>query len=195
MGQKAILTTWEAGRYCNVSPYTVRYWVRTGQLQAYTTPGGHRRIRRQDLDAFLVSHGMPLPSGFHEGRKRVLILGAGAGPLAQHMESWSEALEVQVAPSAFDAGLMLVTFDPHLFLVDLDASAWDGLAICRTVHSTSKTAHIQLVGLVRKATVEEAEAAQRAGILSCFAKPVDGAELRRFLRKLFPYSPWVPATR
>lgn len=194
MGQKAILTTWEAGRYCNVSPYTVRYWVRTGQLPAYATPGGHRRIRRQDLDAFLVSHGMPLPSGFHEGRKRVLILGAGLGSLALQMESWSEALEVQVAPSPFDAGLMLVTYDPHLFIVDLDARDWDGLAVCRGVHATPQTAHIQLVGLVRKATVEEAEAAQRAGVLACFAKPVDELELRRFFRKLFPYSPWAPAT-
>lgn len=193
MGQKAILTTWEAGRYCNVSPYTVRYWVRTGQLQAYTTPGGHRRIRRQDLDAFLVSHGMPLPSGFHEGRKRVLFLGAGLAGLARLVESWSEGLEAQVAPSAFDAGLMLTTYDPHLFVVDLDSEAWDGLAVCRGVHGTPQTAHIQLAGLVRKATVEAAEAAQHAGVLACFSKPLDEGEMKRFLRKLFPYAPWAPA--
>ena len=194
MAQKSILTTWEAGRYCNVSPYTVRYWVRTGKLQAYTTPGGHRRIRRQDLDAFLVSHGMPLPSGFHEGKKRVLLLCSGSAPLAKEMESWSEALEVQAATSAFEAGLMLATYDPQLFFVDLEGEGWDGLAVCARVHSTPQTAHVQLAALSRRTSVEQAEAAQNAGVLACFTKPVDREEVRGFLRKLFPYCPWTPST-
>ncbi len=192
MGHKSILTTWEAGRYCGVSPYTVRHWVQTGKLRAYTTPGGHRRIRRQDMDAFLLAHGMPLPAEFREGARRVLLLVEEGSGLAKDMEGWSEALDVRVAASAFDAGLALGTFDPHLFMVDLDASAWDGLEVCRRVHATPSTAHVLLAGISKEASVEVLEAGEEAGVLHCFAKPLDLEEVRRFFRRLFPYAPWIP---
>lgn len=187
MTQKSILTTWEAGRYCGVSPYTVRYWVRAGRLQAYTTPGGHRRIRRQDLDAFLLAHGMPLPSDFQSGSKRVLLLISEPEPLLREMEGWSGAFEFRAAPSPFDAGLLLATYDPHLFLVDLDSRGWDGIAICRRIHETPATAHIQLAAALKETTVELLEGAQAAGVLKCFTKPLDSKEIRRLLRELFPY--------
>ncbi len=190
MGHKAILTTWEAGRYCGVSPYTVRNWIRAGRLPAYTTPGGHRRIRRQDLDSFLLSHGMPLPSDFKEGNRRVLLLLSDGAAVAGEMESWSHALDVRSAPSAFAAGVDLLAFDPHLLVVDLDEKAWDGLGICRRVHETPEAAHIQLAAVCRAVSVDVLEAAEKAGALACFARPLDMDEVRRFLRRLFPYCPW-----
>jgi len=187
MAQKSILTTWQAGRYCGVSPYTVRYWIRAGRLQAYATPGGHRRIRRQDLDAFLLAHGMPLPSDFQSGSKRVLLLLPEPEPLIRDLEGWSGAFEFRAAPSPFDAGLLLATYDPHLFLVDLDHRGWDGMAICRRVHETPATAHIQLAATAKDLTVDLLEAAQATGVLECFTKPLDPKDIRRLLRTLFPH--------
>lgn len=191
MAHKPVLTTWEAGRYCGVSPYTVRNWIRAGRLPAYTTPGGHRRIRRQDLDAFLLGHGMPLPVDFKEGNRRVLLLLSDGAGVAGEMGSWSHAIDVRSAPSAFAAGLDLLTFDPHLLMVDLDEQAWDGLAICRRVHDTPETCHIQLAVVCRAVTVEVLETAQSYGALACFARPLDREEVRGFLRKLFPYCHWT----
>jgi len=193
MAQKSIFTTWEAGRYCGVSPYTVRHWVRTGKLQAYATPGGHRRIRRQDLDAFLLDHGMPLPADFKSGSKRVLLLTSEPEGLIRTLEESSGAFEFKAAPSAFHAGLLLVTYDPHLFIVEIDGEGWDGMALCRCIHETPQTAHIQLAALAREITVELLEAAQAAGALRCFTKPLDPKEVRRLLRALFPHASWVPS--
>ena len=195
MGQKSVLTTWEAGRYCQVSPYTVRHWVRTGRLCAYTTPGGHRRIRRQDLDSFLMAHGMPLPTDFQEGAKRILMLMPDSHVLAAEMVAWSEALEPQAAASAFEAGLALATRDPHLFIVDLDAEGWDGLAICRRIHETPQTGHVPLAVVSKVATVEMLEQAQHSGVMVHFARPLDPEGIRRFLKRLFPYCPWNPAPK
>ena len=193
MAQKSIFTTWEAGRYCGVSPYTVRHWVRAGRLQAYATPGGHRRIRRQDMDAFLLAHGMPLPSDFQSGRKRVLLLMSESENLIRDLEGWSEAFEFRAAPSPFDAGLLLASYDPHLFIVDLDGEGWDGLALCKRVHETALTAHIQLAAVARKVTVGLLEATQAAGVLACFTKPLDPKEVQRLLRALFPHASWIPS--
>lgn len=191
MAPKPVLTTWEAGRYCGVSPYTVRYWVRTGRLPAYTTPGGHRRIRRQDLDAFLVAHKMPLPSNLQAGTKRILMLLASGEKLAKQVQAWSDALEAKVTCDAFQAGVALAAWDPHLFLVDLDSEAWDGMAVCRAARRTQETVHVQVATLSRSTSVEAAEELQRDGVLASLSAPLDPPELRRLLRDLFPYISWT----
>lgn len=194
MAQKQVLTTWEAGRYCNTSPYTVRNWIRSGQLPAYTTPGGHRRVRRQDLDAFLLAHNMPIPEDFQAGKRRLLILGNGSARLAGELEHWSPDLEVHWAPTAFDAGLVLTSLDPHLFLVDLDEPE-GGLAACRSIKNSPALSHVKVVAAARRGDVETTESAQQAGVLHLFSKPLDRVELLRFLKRLFPTCRWPRAPK
>ncbi len=190
MAEKHILTTWEAGRYCNASPYTVRHWIRTGRLKAYTTPGGHRRIRRRDLDAFLVAHGMPLPETFGKGKRRILVVAGEPKGLPAEIGSWSGDVEVRGAGSAFEAGLALAAFQPHLLLADLDWPAWDGLAACRAIAGTPSLSGLRIAAMTRRGDVETLEAAERAGVLATFGKPLDRSEFLGFLRRLFPTCSW-----
>ncbi|MDQ7819380.1 MAG: helix-turn-helix domain-containing protein [Armatimonadota bacterium] len=48
------LTVGEACRLLGVDPSTLRAWTDAGQLPSFRTPGGHRRYRREDLEAFLA---------------------------------------------------------------------------------------------------------------------------------------------
>jgi excisionase family DNA binding protein len=190
MATKRILTTWEAGRYCNISPYTIRYWIRTGRLPAYTTPGGHRRIRRQDLDAFLLAHEMPLPHEFQAGKRRVMVLAKESAPLADMIRRWCEDIDTRAVSSPFEAGLTLLTFDPHLLILDLDSREWDGFAVCKRVRSLSETSHVILLALTRKADVETFETAESCGVQGCLGWPVDRKELQRLLKQYFPNCAW-----
>ena len=191
MARKDVLTTWEAARYCSVSPYTVRRWILAGSLSAYSTPGGHRRIRRQDLDEFLQTHGMLLPQDFKEGKRRVLVLAppaqAGIAPL---LEALSPDLEVRVVHHAFVAGLDVAAKPPDLLLVDVDDACWDGVEACRRVHESPATSRVRVAALTHRATVEVHEALDRAGVLAVFSKPADPEEILRFLRQQFPYCHW-----
>ena len=191
MSRTSVLSTWQAGRYCRVSPYTIRHWINTNRLPAYTTPGGHRRIRRQDLDAFLLAHDMPLPQDFQSGRRRVLVL-AEKKLLKEigDIELWSEDLQVLHAASAFEGGLLITSFDPHLLLVDLDARTWDGLSICRLLREGPDTSHVKLAGITQNASVEVLEEAESSGLQHCFTAPLDRRELFRFLRHEFPNCRW-----
>ncbi|MBN1621258.1 MAG: response regulator [Endomicrobiales bacterium] len=58
-----ILTTYQISKLCGVTLTTVTNWVENGLLPAYKTPGGHRRIQREDLLKFLEKHNMPVPDG------------------------------------------------------------------------------------------------------------------------------------
>ncbi|MHB1414257.1 MAG: MerR family transcriptional regulator [Chloroflexota bacterium] len=46
------LTLEQASRRLGVHPTTLRRWVSRGALDAFLTPGGHRRFRAADLDLF-----------------------------------------------------------------------------------------------------------------------------------------------
>jgi excisionase family DNA binding protein len=48
-----------AATYYGVTPWTIRRWIRTGDLPAMRLPGGHLRIRLSDLDAL----GTPVQAG------------------------------------------------------------------------------------------------------------------------------------
>jgi excisionase family DNA binding protein len=191
MSRRSVLSTWQAGRYCQVSPYTIRHWINTGRLPAYTTPGGHRRIRLQDLDTFLLAHHMPLPVDFQSGRTRVLVL-AEERLLRElrEIERWSEDLQVTLTASAFEGGLLITSFDPHLLLVDLDAPTWDGLSICRRLREGPDTSHVRLAGVTKSASVEVLEEAESSGVQHCFTAPLDRRDLFRFLRHEFPNCRW-----
>ena len=53
MSQKSVYTTFETAKLCHVSPLSIINWVNAGRLPAFRTPGGHRRIRREDLIRFM----------------------------------------------------------------------------------------------------------------------------------------------
>lgn len=196
MARKDILTTWEAARYCAVSPYTIRRWILGGDLRAYSTPGGHRRIRRQDLDEFLKAHRMPLPRDFKEGKRRVLVLAARSqGEIAPLLEALSPDLEVRFSHHPFGAGLDVGTLPPDLLLVDVDDPRWDGIEACRMVRDSPATSRVRVAALTTRATVEVHEALDRAGVLAVFSKPADPAEILKFLRQQFPYCRWNPLTQ
>ena len=49
-----LLPIGEAARVAGVSVETVRNWTRRGLLREERTPGGHRRIRRGDIERLLA---------------------------------------------------------------------------------------------------------------------------------------------
>src|SRR5689334_15569186 len=71
---KTIYTTHEVSRLLHVNPRSVINWIEQSLLPSYRTPGGHRRIRREDLLAFLRKHQIPTPASLVEGKFSVLIV-------------------------------------------------------------------------------------------------------------------------
>src|SRR4051795_936707 len=56
-GEPDWLTLGQAAKYLGVAQSTIRKWSDLGRVPAFYTPGGHRRYRRGDLDAFLERSG------------------------------------------------------------------------------------------------------------------------------------------
>src|SRR5215831_5869082 len=71
---KSIFTTHEVSRLLQVNPRSVINWIEQNLLSSYRTPGGHRRIRREDLLAFLRKHQIPIPASLVDGKFNILIV-------------------------------------------------------------------------------------------------------------------------
>src|SRR3974377_1499106 len=71
---KTIFTTHEVSRLLQLNPSSVINWIEQSLLPSYRTPGGHRRIRHDDLLAFLRKHQIPTPESLVEGKFIVCIV-------------------------------------------------------------------------------------------------------------------------
>ena len=91
MRDKAVFTTFEAAKLCHVSPLSIINWVNAGRLPAFRTPGGHRRIRREDLVRIMRDTGMPLPEELREDPEFGLQLCASIERLQSFVNSHGSA--------------------------------------------------------------------------------------------------------
>ena len=71
---KDIFTTRDVSKLLQVNPRSVINWIEQKLLISCRTPGGHRRISREDLIAFLRKHQIPIPRAIIEEKLKVLIV-------------------------------------------------------------------------------------------------------------------------
>lgn len=184
------LTTFEAGRYCSVSPYTIRHWVIRGLLPAYTTPGGHRRIRKEDLDEFLSRYGMPGEEELLSSPRRILLLEADPKARRSHtalLRGLSRELEIRAPEDPFSAGALLHSFLPQMVFFDLDDPRVDWKAAFKMLKRNQELGPVRAAGLTKRVTVATAEEAERIGLSGLLLKPLDADATRALLKEVFPY--------
>ena len=126
-----------------VHPKTVYYWVRTGRLNALTSPGGLLRVRAEDARALCQSSGMPVPPDLATVRRRVHVIEAD--------KTVSRALVRNLKAKGFDARTFEDPYEcliatakepPELLIVDVKAPGMESrraLAALRRDESTKRT--------------------------------------------------------
>jgi len=178
MREKAVFTTFEAAKLCHVSPLSIINWVNASRLPAFRTPGGHRRIRREDLARFMRENGIPLPEELRDGsgRPRVLVVDDEAGirdVIAESLARRSAPYEVMTAADGFEAGRLVATFRPDVVLLDLRMPGLDGFQVCRTIKGDSETAATVVIAMTGYHTVETEARIVECGAVRCLSKPIE----------------------
>jgi excisionase family DNA binding protein len=59
-----LYTTHDVAKMFQVDASTVSKWIDSKKLIAFRTPGGHRRVRARDLQAFTKKYDMPITGEF-----------------------------------------------------------------------------------------------------------------------------------
>jgi excisionase family DNA binding protein len=190
MSKKAVFTTFEAAKLCHVSPLSIINWVNAGRLPAFRTPGGHRRIRREDLVLFMRDNGLPLPEELQHAstKRRVLIVddeGSIREVLSEHLSTRGRSYEVMTASDGFEAGRLVATFRPDVVLLDLRMPGLDGFQICRTIRADRQSSSTVVIAMTGYYSPETETRILECGALRCFAKPVDPSTIAGFIDSVF----------
>ena len=184
---KTIYTTHEVSRLLHVNPRSVINWIEQSLLPSYRTPGGHRRIQREDLLAFLRKHHIPTPSSLVEGKFSVLIVD-DEKEIVDIIKTYLQrqgGYEVSSASDGISALIEVGRVKPDLLILDIMIPGVDGVEVCRRIKadSANKTTIIAVSG-----SADSEEKSLQAGADAFMPKPVDlerlHTEARRLLRIL-----------
>ena len=152
-------TTYQVSKILGVSLPTVVNWVNSNKMRAHRTPGGHRRIARNDLISFAREFNYPLSDEFlaeSTGRRRVLIVDdeRDFSDMVREYLTIKGMFDVEVADSGFAAGYTVARFKPELILMDIMMPDMDGFEVLRMLRAGRDTRHIPILACTAYRDVE-----------------------------------------
>ena len=178
------LTLGQAAKYLGVAQSTIRKWSDVGRVPAFYTPGGHRRYRRSDLDAFLERSG---PGA--KDRTGPFVLVVDDDPALRELVRANLELEgysVREAASAAEGLSALEHEPPDLILLDVMMPEVDGWEMLRCVQERFGVGAIPVIvfsGEVEERAVSAPEARGARGFLG---KPFDLQRLLDQAKQIVP---------
>ncbi len=170
--KKNIFTTHDVSKLLQVNPRSVINWIEQDLLKSYRTPGGHRRISRDHLLAFLRNHEIPEPPALTEEKLKVLIV-EDEDSIVKILTTFFERQNSYQINSASDGITALIDIGrshPDLIVLDILIPGVDGLEVCRRIKEDprNRTAIIAMSG-----RPEIESKILQAGADSFLPKPLD----------------------
>ncbi len=192
-------TTLEAARLLGMSVRSVQLMVDRGELEAWKTPGGHRRIARASLERLRASAGRTSPSPRPASssaatpmRPRVLLIDDSIHfqkLVSLLMRQRFPSVDLHVADDGI-AGLALYgQLQPQVLIVDILLPGIDGATLITSLRSHAQFAHSHLVVVTSLDEVQRAPYAFALDQLPVIHKPRLVAELPELLVKWLPAQP------
>lgn len=185
---KDVLTVFKASQYCNVSPQTIINWVELGYIKAYKTVGGHRRISRADLVAFMQKQGIPIPKEEPRGgKKKILVVDDDpiiVETIVQALEEDEFDYEVISASDGFEAGLQVNHFAPNLLILDIMMPDIKGYEVCKKIKENPETRNTKIIVLSAYLDEEKFKKMKEYGADACFSKPFPLPQLKDEIARL-----------
>jgi excisionase family DNA binding protein len=175
------LTLGQAAKFLGVAQSTIRKWSDQGRVPAFYTPGGHRRYRRRDLEAFLDRSG---PGGKTSGP---LVLVVDDDPRLREFMRVNlemEGYSVREAASADEALEAIDDQAPELVLLDVVMPGVDGWQMLQRMQE--RHGSIPVIMFSGQVEANSASEAEERGARGFVGKPFDPQQLIERAKQLVP---------
>jgi excisionase family DNA binding protein len=178
------LTLGQAARFLGVAQSTIRKWSDQKKVPAFYTPGGHRRYRRADLEAFLDRSG---PGGNAQSGPLVLLVDDDEKVRELvRLNLEFEGYSVREAGSA-DEGLSAIEeAKPDLVLLDVMMPHTDGWEMLRKIQEQYGAGAIPVVMFSGKVDEQAQAQAASGGAQAFVGKPFDMQQLIDQTKQIAP---------
>ncbi len=181
-------TTFNAAKLLGVDMTTVIDWCRQGKLQAFKTPGGHRRISPADLLKFLQMYKMPVPSSL-QSLLRFQCLVVEDDPMSRRLvarviSAMDVQAKVELAEDGFEAGKKLIEMMPHLVIVDLMLPGINGFKVCEEIRKDPRLKETKILAISANEDPATRKTILSAGANDFLQKPFTAEDLSVRLKTL-----------
>lgn len=189
----AVCTTSEAARRLGLSSTTIQVMVERGELKAWRTRGGHRRISLDSVESVQRQRrfiGVRAAEG--PGMLCVLVVepdqpGLGSGretrpSCVETLRGWGWPLTVLSASDGLEALLLIERRRPDVVIIDLDLPRLDGPEFVKSLRTHHEFDAVQIIALSEQPGV--ARAAGFATGVATYGKPVHEEKLQGFIEAL-----------
>jgi len=185
---KETFTTYEISQICNVFVSTVANWVDEGKLPAYRTPGGHRRVLKKDLSDFLLKYHMPIPNLLLEQEeKKILIVDDDSRVVKLTRNALLKrdpSYVISTASDGFEAGKQVISFKPHVVILDIVLPGLDGFEVCQNMKRDPTTAGISVIVITGHDEPSMRQQFKNLGIDDYLVKPMNLDQLADKVQEL-----------
>ena len=177
-----------AAKMLGISVGTVQGLVEKGDLKAWKTQGGHRRISLKSIQEYQRRHNLA-PASMMQGedRLRVLVVEDDESTrlmLQANFDQWGLPLDVVMYASAMEALLDMPSLQPQLLLTDLRMPNVDGFEFLKTLSTHALFSNLAVV-VITGMSAEDVRA--KGGLpdgVQLLLKPIDMDWLHGFLDAL-----------
>ena len=175
------LTLGQAARFLGVAQSTIRKWSDQGRVPAFYTPGGHRRYRRRDLEAFLDRSG---PGGKSSGPLVLVVDDDARLREFMRVNLEMEGYTVREASSAEEALGSIEDQAPELVLLDVVMPGIDGWEMLQRMQE--RYGSIPVIMFSGQVDANSAGEAEQRGARGFVGKPFDPQQLIERAKQLVP---------
>jgi excisionase family DNA binding protein len=159
-----------------VAVSSVSKWIDEGKLVAGRTPGGHRRIEKDDFIRFLHQQQFRIPPELQTETTKILIVDdekAFAKWLAEEIGQRYPQSEVSVAFDGYSAGEIVGLVRPAVIILDLHMPGMDGFEVCRSIKSNPLIQQTAMIAVTADPNPEYIGRIIGLGACACLPKPLD----------------------
>jgi excisionase family DNA binding protein len=183
-----VCTTQQAATLLGISVTSVQQLVESGEIEAWKTKGGHRRIPLSAVHAFKSSsHGEVHHIAASGKDERLAVMVVEDNPLQRgiyeaQFASWNLPMRAHMCDNGYKALIDIAKDKPDVMLLDIVMHGIDGYEVMQTVLSYPELADIHIAVVT---SLEPADLEARGGLpagVTYFSKPIVYDELRGYLR-------------
>lgn len=179
-----VCTTQQAASLLGMSVTSVQHLVESGEIEAWKTRGGHRRIPIAAVHAYMTAIAKT-PAGGGDETFTVLIVEDNPiqrGIYEAQFAAWELPVQLRMCENGYKALIDIAGLRPDVLLLDIMMRGIDGYEVMQTVLAYPELADVNIAILT---SLSRDELDQRGGLppgVTYFPKPVAQEELRGYIR-------------
>ena len=177
------MTTSQAADLLGLSTTSVQKMVLAGELDAWVTTGGHRRVFRDSVERLALVRSTAA-AALGSRSLRVLVADADAAHVQQIRDLLSRCdwpVDLTVATDAVQALILLERLRPDLILTDLVLEPFDGIHLIKALSTDPAYQSIRVVVVTALSATQLAAAGTLPAWVTVYPKPLAQQRLLGYL--------------